>query len=380
MTINKGKKSLGLYIHIPFCLRKCAYCDFCSFDNLDEGERRVYADALVRQIESWRQRCEGYSVDTVFFGGGTPTLMPISAFDRIFEALHRNFSIEAGAEVSMECNPATGGEEYFRELRRLGVNRLSIGCQSLDDGELRKIGRLHSSADFVDTYGAARRAGFDNINADLIYGLPEQSTEKFLSTVRGFCSLAPEHISAYCLKVEEGTPFGKMGGSLILPDEDAQFEMYSRGREMLEGAGYGRYEISNFARPGYESRHNLKYWNCDEYLGLGLAAHSYFGGERFACHRDMARYIVGEYLEGEPIKIDSDESETEYVMLRMRLREGLRFDEYSERFGRDAREKYGERFAPFVKSGHVISDGESFVFSEEGIFVSNYILSSVLDL
>ncbi|MBO5415786.1 MAG: radical SAM family heme chaperone HemW [Clostridia bacterium] len=370
---------LGIYIHVPFCLQKCNYCDFCSFAGRGGELISEYVSALCRDIGRAAQLCGGYSVDTVYFGGGTPTLLTVRDFERILCALTENFSIESGCEVSSECNPATADLQYLRELRSLGVDRLSIGLQSANENELRALGRIHSYADFVETYGNARAAGFENISADLMYGIPEQTVESFSHTLDSLTSLAPEHISAYGLKVEEGTPFGRMKEGLILPDEDAEYDMYMLCTEYLAARGYGKYEISNFARAGYESRHNIKYWRGEEYLGFGVSAHSYFGGERFANSRDIDRYIRGLDITEERRVISPAERMTEYVMLRMRMSEGVAHSDFYERFGRGFQSVYGERLAKYTDMGYVVTENCRTRFSDKGFFISNYILSDILD-
>ena len=372
-------RKLGLYIHLPFCVQKCLYCDFCSFAGCDNDLMRNYVSRLCADIELWSERCTEYSVDTVYFGGGTPTLLPISEFCRLMEAIERGFGIDKNCEISSECNPATADREYLRSLRNMGVNRLSIGLQSANGNELKAIGRIHSYADFVDTYKNARSAGFDNISADLMYGIPEQSVESFDRSLGELISLEPEHISAYGLKIEEGTPFGRMRDRLILPDEDSEYDMYMLCSERLERSGYYKYEISNFAHKGYESRHNIKYWMGDEYLGLGVSAHSYFGERRFANSNDVGAYIRGTDITSENRYIPSAEQMTEYVMLRMRMSAGVQHSDFSSRFGKDFETLYQKKLDRYVKQGFVISDGGRTFFSDRGFFVSNYILSDILD-
>ncbi len=372
---------LGIYIHIPFCLQKCLYCDFCSFPGRDKAEIRRYAEKAAEQLRLWSGKCKDHTVDTVYFGGGTPTLMSPGDYKTILNALYDGYNISAGAEITTECNPATADMEHLYKLRELGINRLSIGAQSLDDGELKKLGRIHTAEDFKKIFRAARGAGFGNISSDIIYGIPGQNKVGLQKTLEELCSLKPEHVSAYCLKVEEGTPFGRMGEALILPGEDETADMYFDAIKILSGYGLEQYEISNFAQPGYESRHNLKYWKCDEYLGFGVSAHSYFGGERFACHSDIGRYFTGDFTdENTRIKLSAADCETEYVMLSMRLSHGLDAAEYRRRFGNDPFIKYRSRFDKFIKDGYVISDEMGYRFTPCGMLVSNFILSSVLDL
>ena len=372
-------KKLGIYLHIPFCVQKCLYCDFCSFPRAERELMSSYADALCRDIQGYGERCGEYSVDTVYFGGGTPTLLPIKEFEKIMKSLTDSFKIEKKAEISSECNPATADGDYLRALRDIGLNRLSIGLQSANENELRALGRIHTYRDFLETYESARAAGFENISADLMYGIPEQTLSSFEHTLSELVSLAPEHISAYGLKVEEETPFGKMKNTLVLPDEDIEYEMYMRCTNYLCENGYDKYEISNFSRMGYESRHNIKYWKGDDYLGFGVSAHSYFEGERFANSRDIKGYISGIDICGERQRICDDERMTEYVMLHMRMAAGVEYSDFERSFGVDFESVYGDKLERYVRSGHVIKNRERTAFSDKGFFVSNFILSDILE-
>ena len=380
MTIIDGKtmpEKLGLYIHVPFCLKKCLYCDFCSFPTYTEELMDGYVKRLNSDIERY-SRGFGGVVDTVYFGGGTPTLLKERHFDSIFETISKNYTVDRGAEISCECNPATVDRKYLEGIRKAGINRLSIGLQSANDGELRALGRAHSFADFLKTYEDARAAGFDNLSLDLMYGIPEQTLESFGSTLAKVREIAPEHISAYALKIEDGTPFGKIKETLSLPDEDAECDMYALCNETLAAGGYQRYEISNFARPGFESRHNIKYWQGDDYLGFGVAAHSYFKGERFANSRDIAAYVRGDDITEERRAIPKKEQMTEHVMLRMRMSDGICRSDFKARFGVSLEEFCGE-LSRYVNLGFMTDDGERVAFTERGIFVSNTILSDILD-
>ena len=370
-------EKLGLYIHVPFCLKKCLYCDFCSFPTYTEELMDGYVKRLNSDIERY-SRGFGGVVDTIYFGGGTPTLLKERHFDSIFEAISKNYTVDRGAEISCECNPATVDREYLKSIRDVGINRLSIGLQSANDGELRALGRAHSFADFVKTYEDARAAGFDNLSLDLMYGIPEQTLESFGSTLAKVREIAPEHISAYALKIEDGTPFGKIKETLSLPDEDAECDMYALCNGTLAAGGYQRYEISNFARPGFESRHNIKYWQGDDYLGFGVAAHSYFKGERFANSRDIAAYVRGDDITEERRAIPKKEQMTEHVMLRMRMSDGICRSNFKARFGVSLEEFCGE-LSRYVNLGFMTDDGERVAFTERGIFVSNTILSDILD-
>jgi len=372
------KKSLGLYIHIPFCKSKCLYCDFCSVVGENEGLKAKYVESLCLLIEKWAEKCKNYVVDTIYFGGGTPTTLGARELAKILECCYKNYDVTKDAEITTEANPATIDRDGLKILRTAGFNRLSMGLQSTCDDELRALGRIHSFADFVETYENARAAGFDNISADVMFGIPCQTRESYEKTLRDVISLAPEHISTYALKVEEGTPFGRLGDALVLPDEDEVAAMYLATARMLEAAGYEKYEISNFAKAGRESRHNLRYWLREEYLGFGPAAFSYFGGVRFSYAPNIVSFADGEFTIGEREKIDVDAEMTEYVMLRMRLSRGVDVADFKKRFGKDFFEVY-PALLDYEKSAHVeISDGVC-RFSDKGFLVSNFILSEILD-
>lgn len=384
---GKKKKPLGLYIHIPFCKSKCNYCDFCSFVPSSGNIVDHYIDALLLQMEDMRSACKNYEIDSVYIGGGTPTYLDIKKLQKIIEYAYSNFKVRRDGELTIECNPATADVGVFRKLRKLGINRLSIGAQSAIDEELRLLGRTHSYEDFVRCFEDARVAGFDNISVDLMYGIPGQTEDSFAQTLSLITALEPDHISLYALKIEDGTPFGKMRDKLVLPGEEAEYNMYMRAVEYLAARGYERYEISNFCKNGMASLHNLKYWHCDEYLGLGAAAHSYFGGERIATTDVVRDYIDGMEIIGTEIDIvksretiTSKECMEEYVMLAMRLSEGVSRELFRERFGVGFDEIYGARLDEFIPDGFVEKDEEGYRFTSKGLFVSNFILASVLDL
>lgn len=380
-------KPLGLYIHIPFCASKCAYCDFYSFVPQDEDIQKHYVSALLLQMEDLAPLCREHAVDSVFIGGGTPSVLPQKLLSRVIDAVWRNFTLTDDVEITMEANPATVSYKNLRKLHRAGVSRLSMGLQSAHARELSALGRIHSREDFERSFSDARDAGFDNINIDLMYGIPQQTSASFLKSLDVAALLGPEHLSVYGLKIEEGTPFWDARESLPLPDEDTEYEMYMRCVEYLASRGYEQYEISNFARPGFRCRHNLKYWSCGEYLGLGAAAHSDFGGERFSAVRDAGVYIDGLELvdQGDTIwderrSIPEDERMSEFVMLGMRLREGVSRKEFAARFGGDLDAYCGSRLQAYVPDGFVTFDGDRYAFTPKGMYVSNYILSSALPL
>ncbi|MBQ9132183.1 MAG: radical SAM family heme chaperone HemW [Clostridia bacterium] len=371
--------TLGLYLHIPFCRSKCLYCDFCSFPRPDEGTVEAYVEALCRDLKRRAAACEDYAVDTVYFGGGTPTLLSAAQLERLMEAVTGAYRLADGAEITAECNPATGSRELFTRMRLAGFNRLSIGLQSAHGEELRALGRLHRFDDLRQTVEDARVAGIDNLSADVMFGIPGQTVGSYLATLEAVCGLGVRHLSAYGLTVEEGTPFGNMGDRLVLPDEEETRRMYFEGLAYLESHGWKQYEISNFAVPGYESRHNLKYWNCDPYLGFGPAAYSDFCGKRFGNSRDVAAYIEGKDITEACDEPSDVERMNEYVMLRMRLGEGISARAFEARFGGDFQALFGKRLEAYLPGGLVRRRGDGYGFSPRGMYVSNSILSEILD-
>ncbi len=365
-------KPIGLYVHIPFCKRKCRYCDFCSYAGVSETERREYTEALCREIRGY-EREKRIAVDTVFFGGGTPSLLEPRELSEILEAVKSAFDVLPDAELTLEANPGTLTRDKLLAYRLLGVNRLSIGLQSIHENELKKLGRIHSYPDFLESYRLAREVGFDNIGVDLMYGIPEQTVDSFGETLASVIAIAPEHISAYGLIIEEGTPFYDERDSLALPDEDSECDMYCLACAMLGEAGYSHYEISNYARAGRESRHNLHYWRDEEYIGVGVAAHSYFEGYRFANPDSIAEYLAAPVVE----RLLPD-AETEYVMLAFRLAEGLSLTDYKARFSRGFTEGREDSIRRYTDLGLMLQMGDRLALTERGFYVSNAILSDLL--
>ena len=366
----------GIYIHVPFCLSKCHYCDFCSRTRADEGVKSLYVKRICEEIRACGDGLGDKRpvADTVYFGGGTPTLLSPKQFDAILDTVNDVFQIDAHAEITAETNPKSADLSKLREMRSIGINRLSIGMQSIHNNELRALGRIHNHEDFLLSYRDARRAGFDNISADLMYGIPEQTMTSFEESVRELVSIGPEHISSYCLTVEDGTNFGRRRDSLTLPDEDAVSNMYQAMTDILWLGGYEKYEISNFAHNGRASRHNLKYWKREDYLGFGPAAHSFYGGVRFANSRDVEGYLDGRDIRECSEKIEGRDAADEYVMLGMRLSEGIDIDEFNRLFKIDFMEHYGNTFKRFAPE-YISIDDKRCAFTDRGMFVSNYILS-----
>ena len=331
--VENKKKSLGIYVHIPFCRSKCEYCDFYSIPGARSRDLMDrYLDAVILHIREAAQGAAGYEVDTVYFGGGTPSFFGAGGLAKIFAEIDRRFDVSRDAEVSLEANPDSVTLPMLTRLRRAGFNRISLGVQSSDDETLRRLGRVHTWQQVKDAVAACRKAGLDNISLDLIYGLPDQTLEQWENTLADALVLAPRHISCYGLKLEEGTPLYDRRESLSLPDGDLQADMYLYAVELLTQNGYQQYEISNFAQPGYESRHNLKYWMLEEYAGFGPGAYSDFGGVRYGYTRDLDGYIAGRLDLAESERISPQEREMEYIMLRLRTARGIDIREFENRF------------------------------------------------
>ncbi|MBR0081471.1 MAG: radical SAM family heme chaperone HemW [Clostridia bacterium] len=341
---------ISLYFHIPYCIRKCRYCDFCSVPVNETIDG--YADALIRELALKKEQYPDETTRTVFFGGGTPTTLRADDLCRVLELANRLFPLAEDAEISIECNPKTASLQSLKTLHGGGFNRISIGLQSTDDSLLRRICRVHSCDDFLQTFEWARTAGFANINVDLMHGLPGQTTEQYLGSLQQVFELQPEHISAYSLILEEGTPLAEdvARGKETLPDPDTVADMQDAGMDALEHAGYLRYEISNFARPGYSCRHNLTYWNNEPYLGFGVAAHSSMGNGtkwyRFSNTDSIPQYLrkiaAGRVPEAERILINTFERMFETVMLGLRKTEGVSYASFSRMFGCDLKNVFAE--------------------------------------
>ncbi len=371
-------KPLGLYVHIPFCLRKCNYCDFCSFANVDDDVRRGYIEALVSEILSYK-RCERLVVDTVFFGGGTPSVLTPTEFKTICSAINEAFEIAPDAEFSIEVNPKTLTLEKVFAYRAAGVNRVSIGLQTIHEKERIKLGRIHNFKDFEIAYGMVKEHLTDNIGVDLMYGIPYQTTASFKETLETALSFHPRHLSCYGLIIEEGTPFYCEGDKLPLPSEDEECDMYECATRILSDNGYMHYEISNYSLPGYQSRHNLKYWQLGEYIGVGVAAHSFFEGRRSFNTENISVYIRGDRKEYKVSEaVSNDELSYDFVMLGLRLGCGISLTEYKNRFFVDFLEGRNDKIRDLVKGGYAILDKDRFALTEKGLYVSNTILTELL--
>ena len=340
----QNKEELSLYIHIPFCVRKCGYCDFLSAP-ADEKARDRYVQALLMEIERYQgTETADRKIKTLYIGGGTPSILSVDQLDCIMQKIKYTFNFCDDIEASMEMNPGTASKEKCRALYQMGINRLSIGLQSTNDMELKTLGRIHSYEDFINTYTWCREAGFQNINVDLMAALPYQIVESYTTGLRKIIRLAPEHISAYSLILEEGTPFYQKynSGCYPLPDEEQERLMYRETEQILAQAGYERYEISNYAKKGYACRHNLVYWQGGDYLGLGLGSSSYMDGVRFHNTTDLNTYVnQGAYVEDRE-ELSVQAKMEEFMFLGLRVMAGVSGTEFEKRFGKTMEDVYGD--------------------------------------
>lgn len=372
---------MELYIHIPYCVRKCNYCDFLSFPTGEcniENQTAKYIDALCKEIEASAELYSDREITSVFIGGGTPSLLPVTQMRRVLTSLGR-WHIAENAEFTVECNPGTVSEEKLRTYREFGVNRLSFGLQSVNDDELKQLGRIHTFEAFKDSYRMARECGFGNINIDLISAIPGQNTSSWEKTLRTVAELKPEHISAYSLIIEEGTPFFEQKDKLKLPDEDTERAIYAMTSDILCEYGFHRYEISNYARDGRECRHNLGYWTGEEYLGLGLGASSYVDNMRYKNTDDVKIYAD----EGNTIREDVEILErqdliSEFIILHLRLSTGFERQEFVSRFGTDIDEMYGNTIKKYCKLGFMADTEGRIRLTDKGFDISNTIMAEFI--
>ena len=394
-----NREPIGLYLHIPFCKSKCPYCDFCSFPRPTAELMEAYTHELARRIYMAGDRLRGESgegkytseypealcpVDTIYFGGGTPSLLSTRHVRELLGAIHASFSVVDGAEITMEANPAAVTHESLMAWTACGINRISLGAQSAQEDELKALGRLHRWEDVENTVRAARVAGIENINLDFMLGIPHQTPETLSDTLARALALKPTHLSAYTLMLEEGTPFYRRGrAALGLPtdEEDADEQavtLWEQASAILREAGYEHYEISNFARKGFRSRHNLHTWQCRDYLGLGVAAHSCENGVRFGQSRDLEGFLAGKDITEFTEVLTPADRESEFIMLALRLSDGIGEEEFSRRFGHDFWHTYGETCIPYIEMGLMgRKDGRVFL-TEAGFPVSNAILAELI--
>lgn len=373
----KTKKNLSLYIHIPFCVQKCKYCDFLSFSSSEE-DRNSYITQLKEELRLKSKWAEGSEVISIFFGGGTPSILEGGQIAELLKVIRAQYHIAAHAEITIEANPGTLTKEKLKIYRENGINRLSIGLQSADNKELAMLGRIHTMEDFQKNFKDAREAGFDNINIDLMSALPGQDLASYRRTLEKIIKLQPEHISAYSLIVEEGTPLSQDKKLLEkIPDEEEDRKMYQFTKEFLHIHGYERYEISNYAKPGWECQHNCVYWTGGDYLGIGLGASSYFKGERFRNEDKMASYrFDGTKKEAE--MLTKEEKIEEFMFLGLRMTKGILEAEFLERFACPIEEVYGDILKKQQQEGLIVrTDGRIFL-TEKGLDVSNYVFCDYL--
>ena len=382
-VMENRKKSLGIYVHIPFCRSKCEYCDFYSLPGARNREKmQQYLDALVLHIREAAQGASGYEVDTVYFGGGTPSFFGASGLSRIFAEIDRRFDVSRDAEVTLEANPDSVTLPMLTHLRRSGFNRISIGVQSDVDEQLKALGRPHTYKQAQQAVSLSRRAGFDNVSVDLMFGIPNQSREQWMQTLRNVIDLKADHISCYGLKVEPGTKLWEYRDCANLPDDDAQADMYFYAVDTLEQFGYHQYEISNFAHDGFICRHNMKYWVGDEYLGFGPCAASDFAWRRFTIEPDLDKYISGVMNKGvilsESELIPLRERAGEYLMLRLRTVDGIEAEEYTRSFLLPFK-PLEELLMKYEMQELAARNGPRWHLTPKGFMVSNTLLVELLE-
>lgn len=380
------RRELELYIHIPFCVRKCAYCDFLSGP---AGEETIenYVKALVSEIRACKNIAEEYKVVTVFFGGGTPSILSGEQMGTILQVLYEMFDIDPDAEITMEANPGTVTIENLKMYKAAGINRISFGLQSVNNEELKLLGRIHTFEEFTESYRLAREAGFANINIDLISAIPKQTLESWEKTLKTIIKLHPEHISAYSLIIEEETPFAKLYGENgekedDLPDEEEERLIYQKTEEWLNEAGYCRYEISNYAQKGKECRHNLGYWERKNYLGIGLGASSLMENVRYNNTSDLKEYLEHSEnpaeIQGEKEILSTVEQMEEFIFLGLRKIKGISEEEFEKYFGKTIWECYGKNIKKLIEEGLLVKEKDFLKLTKRGIDISNYVFAELL--
>lgn len=375
---NNRRIPLELYVHIPFCVRKCQYCDFLSGPS-DEETKDRYIEALLKEIRA-AEHTEDYEIVSVFIGGGTPSALKAEAIASIMRTLQEKFFFCEDAEVTIEANPGTVDPEKLTIYRNVGINRLSLGLQSTDAEELKLLGRIHSYEEFLKSYEWAREAGFSNINIDLMFAIPGQTGEAWRQHLYQVAELNPEHISAYSLIIEEGTPFAEQ--NLDLPDEDTEYQMYEDTAEILERYGYRQYEISNYAKQGYMCRHNAGYWQRLEYLGFGLGASSLYGGMRFSNTHQMQEYLKEsrnpDQIRKDVTVLSRNEQIEEFMFLGLRMTEGISEKKFEENFNVRFMDIYGDILQKYEETGFMEHIETKWRLTRKGIHVSNHILADFL--
>lgn len=372
------REKLSLYIHIPFCAKKCLYCDFPSWQGC-ESYFEDYTDSLLNEIKNGERIYSDYDISTIFIGGGTPTVLSPKLLGKITDVVLERYNVESNAEITSEANPGTVDGYKLKEMKAMGINRLSFGVQAWQNNILKALGRIHDRETFLKNLDEAKNAGFENINCDLMFSLPNQTFKDWMETLENFSKLDIQHISAYSLIVEDGTPFKKMQeeGRLLLPDEETDRKMYSAANEILAKNGFERYEISNFAKKGFESRHNITYWETRPYIGFGLGSHSYFQAERYNNTYDLKEYIAAngdakKLRENKEILTDK-EKEEEFMFMGLRMKKGISTDEFSRRFGRDIYSVYGEKIEELLDEKLIEKKENRIMLTKRGTDVSNIV-------
>ncbi|MBQ7464532.1 MAG: radical SAM family heme chaperone HemW [Lachnospiraceae bacterium] len=367
---------ISVYVHLPFCVKKCAYCDFLSGDYGDDV-KRAYLDRILREIDHCSPVLSDRIIRSVYFGGGTPSLPDPSYISSIIRAVMDGHILKKDAEITIEMNPGTTDEKKVREYLKLGINRFSIGLQSMDENELKALGRIHDPDDFLYLYDLLRKNGASNINVDLMTGIPHQTPACAQRSLESVIALAPEHIAVYSLILEEGTPFYEKGAeNLDLPDEDTEEEICEMTRLILAENGYGRYEISNYAKKGYECRHNLVYWDLLDYIGFGASAASRIGNRRYTNIRNVEAYTASEVpLFEEDLLLDESEWMSEFIIMGLRKTAGISLLDFSSRFGKELEEVYGDVIERYEGEGLLKKQEGRLFFTERGMDVSNIVLS-----
>ncbi|MGG5462670.1 radical SAM family heme chaperone HemW [Clostridium sp. B9] len=375
-------KKLSLYIHIPFCAQKCFYCDFPSFARMDHL-RKDYIEALCKEIKVFREKYGDREIETIFIGGGTPSVLDANELEMLLKEVEK-LNISDDVEFSMECNPGNLTKEKLRVMKEHGVNRISMGLQAKQNNLLKGLGRIHDYETFKENYLLAKESGFTNINIDLMFGLPDQKVSDWEDTLREIISLEPAHISAYSLIIEEGTAFYKLydDDKLDLPNEEDERKMYHLAKEILEENGFKQYEISNYAKKGLECRHNLAYWNMDEWIGLGSAAASYINGKRVKNYSKVSEYIDAINNNKEAIEeiIDNSKNDNmeEFMFMGLRKLEGISEKEFEERFHMNINKVYGEILNKYENENLLVRENGMIYLTEKGIEVSNIIMADFL--
>ena len=381
-------KIYNSYIHIPFCVQKCFYCDFLSMP-VDETVRRHYVRRLIEETEYKSQQYKGYEITSVFFGGGTPSILMETQIAEIMEALQQNFSIQKEAEITIECNPGTLARQKIITYKESGINRISMGLQSANNRELKMLGRIHTYEEFLHNYDLVRKGGIENVNVDLMSALPGQTVSDWERTLKEILKLRPEHISAYSLIIEEGTPFYQTYEEdeqrreegeepKYLPNEETEREMYRLTGALLEEKGYMQYEISNYAKKGRECQHNIGYWTRKNYLGLGLGSASLVENVRFSNTSDLQEYLAGDFEEREREVLERREQMEEFMFLGLRMIKGVSRGDFKKAFGVEIEAVYGEVIKKMVSQGLLQKQAGRISLTEEGISVSNYVMSEFL--